>query len=281
MWGVLGAAVCGALWLAHREPWQTLGPVLLLLAWGVAFFLIHLWTSVQIWDRYLLPLTVPLCLVGGWAGAVLWRRWARQMAIPPPRKALLAAAVLGCFCVALAVPAVQAAEGQLAVGGDHGDYAGLDQALAYVAQAAAGNGVLYHRELGWQARFYLFDAVREGTLELRYFPSAVYLADQATKAPQRAKYLIAPDWAPVRDLASQLAARRLTAHAELRTGRFTVYALVETPAPDTAWRVCRPRAACLAAVAARRVRLAPNRSQQLPAGCIARATFGDPGQMSV
>ena len=85
----------------------------------------------------------------------------------------------------MAAPAVQAAQGQLPIGGDHGDYAGLDQALPYVAQAAAGNGVLYHRELGWQARFYLFDAVQRGAIELRYFPSAVYLADKPPSAPAR------------------------------------------------------------------------------------------------
>ena len=82
----------------------------------------------------------------------------------------------------LAVPAVTAAQGGLPIGGDHGAYAGLDEALAAVDRPGA---LLFHRELGWHARFALFDEIRSGEVELRYFPSTVYLADSATKAPHK------------------------------------------------------------------------------------------------
>ena len=98
--------------------------------------------------------------------------------------------------------------------------------------------VLYHHNLGWQDAFYLFDAVRRGAVELRWYPSAVYLADNATKAPHKRRFLVVPDWAPERDLDMQLAARRLEARQQLRSGRFTVYEITELPAGDASWRAC-------------------------------------------
>ena len=228
VWAGWAAAIGGALWLARKEPWPALAPVVLLLTWGVGFFVLHVATNVQIWDRYLLPLTVPLILSGAWAGSIFWTAWHNRSALHQRRNRAVGALVMVCLCLATVPPAVQAAQGQLPIGGDHGDYAGLDQALRYVDQAAAGRGVLYHRELGWQARYYLFDAVQRGAIDLRYFPSGAYLADSATKLPQRTQYLIAPDWSPVRDLDLHLATRGLRAQVLLRAGKFTVYGIVDT-----------------------------------------------------
>ncbi len=47
----------------RRESWL---PALILALWGIGFLLLHAGSSVQVWDRYLLPLTVPLALLGGW-----------------------------------------------------------------------------------------------------------------------------------------------------------------------------------------------------------------------
>ena len=38
-------------------------------AWTGGFLLLHIATNVQVWDRYLLPLVMPMALLGGWAAA--------------------------------------------------------------------------------------------------------------------------------------------------------------------------------------------------------------------
>ena len=208
--------------------------VVFLAAWGVGVFALHVVTSVQVWDRYLLPLVIPLVLIVAWAiGRVQggWRKGQERMV----SFGLLIGVILLCV-----PPALQAADGRLPIGGDHGAYAGLDAALAWVEQAAPTNAVLYHRELGWHERFYLYDAVRRGDVDLRWYPNAAYLADNATKAPHKRKLLIVPDWSPVRDLSLHLSARRLALIEQARVGHFTVYEIVQPPAPDNSWRACRP-----------------------------------------
>ncbi len=95
--------------------------------------------------------------------------------------------VSGLVLIVLAGPAVQAAEGRLPVGGDHGAYAGLDTVVAWLDARAESAPVLYHRTLGWHLRFYLFHPVqkgRSGGLAL-VSTGAFYLADNAAKTPHR------------------------------------------------------------------------------------------------
>ena len=70
-WGayavLLMLAVVGS-W-RRREPQGSWLPALILAIWGAGFLLLHVGSSVQVWDRYLLPLTVPLALLGGWGVA--------------------------------------------------------------------------------------------------------------------------------------------------------------------------------------------------------------------
>ncbi|MFN8468875.1 MAG: glycosyltransferase family 39 protein [Caldilineaceae bacterium] len=237
----------------EREYWL---PALILAIWGVGFLLLHVGSSVQMWDRYLLPLTVPLALLGGW-GMMKVDSWVmNRSGTRSGEEAGESDASVGDACaprlpdlvpllailLLLAVPGVTAAQGGLPIGGDHGAYAGLNEALAAVDRPGA---LLFHRELGWQARFALFDAIRSGEVELRYYPSTVYLADSATKSPQKERFVIVPDWAPLPDLGMQLAVRGLRGEVVLRRGHFTVYRIEEVPAGDTSWRVCSLAAACM------------------------------------
>lgn len=219
----------------HRESRQNWVPALILAIWSVGFLLLHAGSSVQVWDRYLLPLTVPMALLGGWGvvevGGRVGKGRAGEAACGPIAPILVALLAI----LLLAVPAVTAAQGGLPIGGDHGAYAGLDEALAAVDKPGA---LLFHRELGWHARFALFDELHSGEVELRYFPSTVYLADSATKAPHKERFVIVPDWAPLPDLGMQLAVRRLKGEVVLRSGHFTVYKIEEMPAGDASWRVC-------------------------------------------
>ena len=248
-WGGYALALLGATVLAvrRRDPLRSWLPALLLLGWAGGFLLLHIATSVQVWDRYLLPLTVPLVLLGGWAAAASVTNVVRHAASVTymARHAasvtyviyVIGAGLMVALLLLIAPPAWEASQGRLPIGGDHGDYAGLNEALAAVNVPGA---LLFHRELGWHARFALFDPIRSGAVQLRYYPSSVYLADAATKSPHKDRFVIAPDWAPLPDLPLQLAARGLQAEIVRRSGHFTVYRIDERPTGDQSWRVCAP-----------------------------------------
>ncbi len=240
-YGVLLVLAAVGAW-RRREPRGSWLPALILAVWSAGFLLLHVASSVQVWDRYLLPLSLPLALLGGWGvmqveRGMTNRRGTRSGGMAQGTESLVETRFLPLLAILLllGMPAVTAAQGGLPIWGDHGAYAGLDAALAAVDRPGA---LLFHRELGWHARFALFDEIRSGEVELRYFPSAVYLADSATKAPHKKRFVIVPDWAPLPDLGMQLTVRRLTGEIVLRSGHFTVYRIEETPAGDAAWRVC-------------------------------------------
>lgn len=246
-WVIYGLALVGAVWLAlrRRAPASNWGPALLLGTWTAGFLILHVVTNVQVWDRYLLPLVTPLALLGGWAAGEWVEAWraragtrpGTESLIPQTGTALPGLMPLLVVVLIAAAPAWEAAQGQLPIGSDHGDYAGIDQAMAAVS---GPDVLLFHRELGWHARFALFDAVRSGEVELRYYPSSVYLTDSATKSPHKQRYVIVPDWSPIPDLPLQLRMRGLQAQIVLQAGRFTVYRIDEIARGDTSWRVCRP-----------------------------------------
>ncbi|HMN27078.1 MAG TPA: glycosyltransferase family 39 protein, partial [Caldilineaceae bacterium] len=178
--------------------------------WASGFLLLHLITTVQVWDRYLLPLAPMLALaVAGLAGHWLGSRAASRRGL-----------ALALVCLLGWSPAVAAAQGRLPIGSDHGAYQGLREAISWLHTTAPDGVVLYHQTLGWHYQFYLFDDIAAGRYDLRWFPSAVYLADSAVKAPHRQRVLLVPDWAPVPALAQQLAVRGLTEDTGHRFGNF-------------------------------------------------------------
>jgi 4-amino-4-deoxy-L-arabinose transferase-like glycosyltransferase len=203
--------------------------LLLIGGWSLAFLAAHVVTTVQPWDRYLLPLAPMLALGAGWAVSRL------ASVLKPKQLAAASAAVL----ILLIAPAQQAANGRIAVGGDHGDYAGLPAAIQAVQALNDRPFILYHRALGSHYRFYLYDAVDERAVDLRWFSGPVYLADNAAKMPYPHKSLIEPDWAPVRDLEPYLAMRSLNLTRHGRYGRFTLWEIARQPAPPCDWCVSR------------------------------------------
>jgi hypothetical protein len=157
--------------------------------------------------------------------------------------------------IGLVGPALDAARGQMPIGGDHGDYAGLTAAIASLdgigrEEGKSGEGplVLYHQALGWHFRFYLYDALQPNgddppRIDLRWFPSATYLADNAAKTPYPLKMLIVPDWATPRDLPLHLALRGLTLEPRLHVGRFTVLEIIQPARPVCSWCMSKSPAA--------------------------------------
>jgi hypothetical protein len=234
VWGMLVAALMVALSVAARRP-----QVALLVGWGLAFVALHIVSSVQVWDRYLLPLAGWLALVAsGPLAMVLSRR------LPDWLRGTLVLLLLIGMAETI-VPGVDAAKGNLPIGGDHGDYAGLHEAMAWV-EGQDHSAILYHQVLGWHFRFYFYDELQPqgddpSRFDLRWFPSAAYIADNAAKTPYPPKYLIVPEWATPRDLALHLALRGLTLEPRLRAGRFAVMEIVQPPRPVCDW--CKSSAA--------------------------------------
>ena len=122
-------------------------------------------------------------------------------------------------------PAWSAARGRTLIGGDHGAYDGLHEALAWIETNAPDEAILYHRELGWHYQFYLFDQVQDGRYQLRWFPNAVTLADNVAKTPHPYKFYIQPAWAPLRDGRRHMDVRGIELVERARFDQMTVYEL--------------------------------------------------------
>uniref|UniRef100_A0A7C1FQH6 Glycosyltransferase RgtA/B/C/D-like domain-containing protein n=1 Tax=Caldilinea aerophila TaxID=133453 RepID=A0A7C1FQH6_9CHLR len=247
-----GAAILclAALPLIQRRPPLRRMPAVLLAMWGAGFLLLHVVSAVQVWDRYLLPLTPVVALLAGFGTGALLEKRALNAERDRDRKgrqgwrsrsALLVVALLAVlWLLAGAGAALQAAQGQLPIGSDRGGYTGVEQVAAWLEEQAQGTQpVVYHRSLGWHLQYLLFVPIREGRIELRWVPSAVQLADNAAKTPHRPLYWVEAEWSPEVSLAMHLATRRLEIQERLRVGRFTVYEIQRQKTGDTSWRLCR------------------------------------------
>jgi len=198
----------------------SLSPSLLICLWSFAFFALHVVTTVQPWDRYLLPLAPPVALLIGWLGQQLTQSYQLRR--------LVMVGLIGVGC--LLPPALTAAVGHLPVGGDHGAYTGLTDALNWLTTRYPQNAILYHQNLGWHENFYLYDLVATRAYELRWFPNAVYLANDGVKLASRRRFLVQPQWLQIRNLQLHLATRNLMLQKRGRFGEFTVYEIVRLPA---------------------------------------------------
>lgn len=223
----------GAVWQgrsgAHKPNHR--GVMLLLIGWGLGFLLLHIVTSLQIWDRYLLPLAPLVALVAAWAWRYRpWPHLVRQWQLG------------GALLVVLLMPgAWQAAQGGYPLGGDHGHYQGLVEATEWLRTHAPANVILYHRQLGWQAQFYFYAERETGAYEFRWFPNGVYLADNAAKAPYRRRFLIQPRWAAMRDLAFFVTTRNLQLSQRYAVDQLIVYEISEQMQSSCSWCQCQPQ----------------------------------------
>ena len=220
-------------------------PIPIIFFWSLGFVILHIVSSVQIWDRYLLPLAPVLALLFGWTtshltGAPTESRWMTRTRTQRTCQVLAVTALL-----LLLPPVLTAAKGGLPVGADHGDYAGLNESIAWLQANAPAGAVVYHREVSWQLRFAFFAASPAqpdaSDFELRWFPNAVYLADNAAKSADRRKFLIEPTWAIVDAAAQRLQQRGIGWQERLHAANFTVYELSNPPARPCDWGLCVDR----------------------------------------
>ncbi len=150
VWILWSLLVAGAVFAALLSPRKGIPlRVQLLGGWLVCFALLHIVATVPIWDRYLLPLVLPLALIAGWAGS----QWVENLRTDPASQTTaglaigrdlgglwsrrLATVIMAGILVLVAFPiTLRAASGQLPVGADHGAYVGLDEALDRVRDQA-------------------------------------------------------------------------------------------------------------------------------------------------
>jgi hypothetical protein len=76
------------------------------------------------------------------------------------------------------------------IGGEHWAYQGLDQVADYLKENAPRDAVLYHHWLRWHYTYYLYDT----DFELRWWESGEHLRREALRTPERAQYIVLPDW---------------------------------------------------------------------------------------
>jgi len=229
-------------------------PYIGVLFWSLAFIALHITTTLQIWDRYLLPLASIIALSIAWLSKSAPIRQAQGKLRPPhPFGKLRASSAFrippsALLLILLLLPAWSAANGHLPIGGDHGDYNGFGSTLSSLhseVNSSKPNSthyaprttkfILYHRALGWHYQFYLYEAVRTGKVELRWYPDSVYLADNASKAPHLRKFLIEPSWSPTRDLEFHLHSRGLQFKKLAQDSNFTLFEIVQPPQPLCSW----------------------------------------------
>ena len=202
---------------------------LLIVSWGVAFLLLHTMISVQVWDRYLLPLAPATALLGGWLAHIAAPVFGRRFGL---------AVVVGVLL--MLPPGLAAARGELPIGGDHGAYSGLHEALAWVKEQGDEPAILYPSPVGMALSIL---SVRPDSSRAKPncagFPVQSILLTMPPKAPHLRKFLVQPHWAPLSDLGMHLSTRGLTAQTRLRTGHFTVMELVPKPESVCIWFSCR------------------------------------------
>jgi hypothetical protein len=171
----------------RRETWYDT----LFAGYALGYLLIHTLLNFSIWDRYLLslaPLTALLLariVIRGtaWLSSV-WRGTGRASWLP------FRALYISVICFAALSSGWRAAHNGHPVGGEHWAYQGLDQVAVYLKERAPPDAVLYHRWLRWHYTYYLHDA----DLELRWWRSGEHLRREAARTPERAQYIVLPDW---------------------------------------------------------------------------------------
>jgi 4-amino-4-deoxy-L-arabinose transferase-like glycosyltransferase len=175
-----------------REEARRLWVDRLLALYVLAYLAFHTVVRFSVWDRYLLPL-VPLLALLMARTLVKEGRWlsvwgAHRSGGRWPTVLRLGSALVVCLAALLA--GGNGAFNGYPVGGEHWAYQGLDRVALYLKEHAPTDAVLYHHWLRWHYTYYLHDA----GFELRWWESGAHLQREVLRTPERAQYIVLPDW---------------------------------------------------------------------------------------
>ncbi len=196
-----------------------------LLAFALAYALVHWLVAFNIYERYLLLLLPPVGLLAarGLDGA------ANAVRLPPPSGGLSALARLagaGALTLALLPAALGAAAGQSPLDTERARCDGIEALAAHLNSKPVAT-VIYDRWLGWELGYYLGQWNDKRRV---YYPTPELLAAGALALPEQGtRYFPVPADQPVEEWLEALRAVGFTVEVDLRLPRFVVYALRPPP----------------------------------------------------
>jgi len=181
----------------------------LLVAYLLAYILLHTVAGFSVWDRYLLPLAPLVALLVGRMALVVRATSARETVIPakaeiqesterwgsasrlnPTYRTIARHLLPLTLALLLLLSGKRAAFNGYPIGGDHWAYQGLDEIVTYLKTNAPADAVLYHHWLRWHYTYYLHGT----SFELRYWESGDHLLREARRTRDRAQYIVLPTW---------------------------------------------------------------------------------------
>lgn len=192
-----------------------------LAGFGVIYFLLHWFVAFPIYDRYLLLLLPPLWILV--AQGITWAvhgRW--KLKFTAAQKQVTYWAVVFAGCCTFGLLAVFASEGRYPIGGDHGDYAGIDRLGNYLNAKPLAT-ILYDHWLGWELGYYLGTWTDKRRV---YYPTPQALvADALLMRDPAARYLPVPRDEDIQPWLKALTYASFKPRLVFSTGNFLVYQL--------------------------------------------------------
>jgi len=185
---------------------------LLLIVFSAVFLISHVLVEFRVWDRYLLVIVAPLCLIFArgldhlTANALSivnrmtqTRREQGQASLRwLPSSAVVALALI---LIGLAYPAWQTVAGEIPVGGDHGTYDGIDEVAEYIRANLPAEAKLYYHWTGWHLAYYLYDSPQQ----TEWYPSSEALIPLVSEGSEDGlSVLVLPDWKDTTQLRATL-----------------------------------------------------------------------------
>ena len=149
----------------------------MLWVWILAYVAFHVFINVNTYDRYLLPLLPPLVIVCGIGLAGIFTNLPRHI-------------FLVIIAILLAFPAYQASLGNIPIGGDKGDYDGIEHLADYLNSKPVAT-VIYDPWLGWELGYYMGQWTNKRRV---HYPNPQALVEDALALDEIGdRYFVAPN----------------------------------------------------------------------------------------
>ncbi len=175
----------------------------LLVIYLAGYLAVYWLVSLNLFDRYFLPLVPLWALLAGRvldlagraaAAGLAWLGRRTRLAAGggvSPAATIMARVALPLILLLVLIPMAAAANYDFSpIGGDHGAYDGVDDAARYV-RSLPRNSVLYDHWLNWELDYYLFD---KPVLTRYYKDGSDLTRDLVLHGRQSPRYLVIPWW---------------------------------------------------------------------------------------
>ncbi len=180
----------------------------------VVYLAVHWLVAINIYDRYLLLILLPVLLLVSRGINTLTQNlkgvWVNRYLV----------LIIAVICLPTAW---MATEGKLPIGGDGGRHNGIEQVADYLNGQRLG-AIVYDHWLGWELGYYM------GTWSDKrrvYYPTPDALLADALLQPDRApRYFIVPEWADATMWLNALRKGQFTVAESYQQGAFAVYELL-------------------------------------------------------